>query len=256
MAKVPIISFTIDEINYFIQYFVNHISEYKLSELTNNYMGDIPSIQNVHPLAIEYGNMMNADNEGNYTSILPAIGVELINDNESGQQLLGSGKKQQEITTDYLNTLEAIQIKDRFSSGTVLANTNLEALKIMKTAKGTEKLWSSKSTYFQNIQLAVSIWSDNFDVTRRLYIVVRDLLKRIKHDISVIGVKNVSIQGQGAIYNFEFNTTLFGAEFTITFTNFHYQQEVDDSLTTIKSVDESIISPNIASKPTFKGVGE
>jgi len=255
MATIPIVKFAVEEINYFIKYMVDHIAEYGLSELTNNYMGDIPSIQNCHPLALEYGNMLNADEQGNYTSILPAIGVELTSDDEAGQQFLGSGNRNEEITQDFINNESAIDIKNRFSQGSILSKTNLTNLQAMKTAKGTDKLWSKKMSYLEDVQLAISIWSDHWEITRILYVVVRDLLKRIKHDISKDGVKNLKIKGTGAIYNFEFNTTLYGGEFTITFINTHHQIIVDDSLDTIKSVEESIKSPYPESKPIFKSIG-
>jgi hypothetical protein len=251
MALIPIVKYQIEEINYFLDYFTNHISEYKLSELTNNYCADTISIISAHPIALEYANMLNADENGNYTSVLPCIGIELMNDGEYGQQYLGSGQKSEEITQQEIDNIEAIALKNRYTSGVVLSKTNLENLKTMKITKGSEKLWSKKSTYLQDIQLNVSIWSDNFVVTRIIYVVIRDMLKRIKHDASKDGAKNMKINGQGALYNFEFNTTLYGAEFQISFLNTHYQIEIDDSLETIKSIEESIVSPNVNSRPTF-----
>jgi hypothetical protein len=254
MAKIPIISYNVEEINYFINFFVSHISEYGLSELTNGYCGDIPSIQSVHPLALEYANMLNADSNGNFTSILPAIGVELLNDNESGQQFLGSGYKFEEITEDQIDSMEDVSLKNRFSNGFLISDTNITTLKSMKVTKGSEKLWKKKMTYLQDINLAISIWSDNYQITRMLYIITRDMLKRIKHEISVLGVKNLKISGQGNLYNFEFNTTLFGGEFNVNFINQHYQEEVDDSLSSINHVNESILG-TIDCKPIFKPIG-
>lgn len=256
MATIPLAIANIEEVNYFISYLVAHIEEYGLKELTNGYMGNIPSINNAHPLAMEYGNMLNSDDQGNYTSILPAIGVELINDNESSQQFLGGGEKWEEITQAKIDSWTAIEMKNRFLNGIILSAANLASITAMKVAKGTEKLWGKRSTYLHNVQVAVSVWSDHFEITRILYTVVRDLLNRIKKDISKLGVKNLKIEGQGSIYNFEFHQTLFGAEFTLSFVNAVNQIEIDDSIGVIKSVEESYISPHVTSKPTFKGLGE
>jgi hypothetical protein len=249
---IPIIQTDVEEMNYFLNYLTEHIPEYKLSELTNSYMGDIPNIIMCHPLAVEYGNMLNIDEKGNYTSVLPAIGVELTNDNESSQQFLGSAQMSKEVSEVTIDDINNIEVKDRFSNGIILSDSNLNSIKTMKTQKGVEKLWSKKSTYLQDVQMAISIWSDNFVITRILYIVVGDLLKRAKHDVSTLGIKNLKISGQGAIYNWEFHMTLYGAEYTLSFLNKRYTQLIDDSLVTIKTVEESILSNSANSKPTFK----
>jgi hypothetical protein len=258
MATIPIIEYSVDERSYFLSFIKEHISEYKLSELTGNYMGDVPSIQNAHPLAVEYGNMLSASAEGaeNYTSILPAIGVELTENGEGGQQYLGAGKRSYEITQDYIDEKTAIELKDRFKNGLILSSTNLTNLQAMKTAKGSDELWSTKKSYLQDVNLAISIWSDHPDITNILFNVLGDILKRAKHDISSNGVKNMKIQGIGSIYNFEFHKTLYGAEYTINLINSYDQITVDDSIGTISQVDESVVSSETQSKPIFVGKGE
>jgi hypothetical protein len=256
--KIPIVSFNVEEIAYFISFFETHISEYGLHELTNGNCGDIPSIVASHPLSMEYGNILSsqANGESNYTSILPAIGVELLNDSESPQQFMGSANQNIEITQDYISAINNIELKNRFKSGYALTKTNLTNLQTAKTQKGNEKLWGKKNSYLQDTQIGISIWDTNPQITRILYIIVRDLLKRIKHEISLLGIKNTKIDGIGSLYNFEFDKTWFGAEFTINFKNQHHQIIVDDSVVTIKSVEESVFSSSSDSRVTPVGIGK
>lgn len=257
MAKEFFTAFQLDEVQYFLDFLKNNIEKYKLSELTNKNCGDVPSINGVHPLALEYGNMLLSGDTENYTSILPAIGVELLDDNES-RQLLGNYFNVEELTQSYIDGIDLIPLKDRFEKGYLMSNTVMQSVKDMKTAKGTDKLYSKTNLYIQEQSVAVSIWSQHFDITRILYMVVRSLLKRAKLDLSSNGIKNVIVNGQGAIYNYEFGQTLFGAEFQVLFYNAHKNFEVDDSIIEIKNIDEKIGTPegiNPIPSVTFKPIG-
>lgn len=252
-VTIPIIQQNVDEVEFIINYISQNIAQYDLKELTNGNMGDIPNIIGAHPLAMEYGNLLSADEEGNYTSILPAIGVELIDDNDNSTQYLGSGYKVYEIDQNWIDEINSINLKNRFKEGIVLSDSNLTLIQNAKTAKGSEKLWTKSSKYQMNQNVNVSCWSDNWQVTRILYVVVRSLLHEIKHELSKNGVKNASLSGQGAIYNYEFNQTLFGSEFNLKFINSHRDSKIDSSILTTAKVDESILGEDGKSKPTFKG---
>ena len=247
---------SIDEQAFFVKYITDNIGKYNLNGLTNNYMGDIPSIQTAHPLSIEYGNLLNADEKGNYTSILPAIGVELLDDNEGDRQLLGmGGLKTVEITQAQIDHLVGIPLKERYKAGYLVSDKSLADIQAMLTAKVAdgEKLYGTHDFFFQQQVVAISIWSDQPTVTRLLYMTVRSMLKKAKLLLSKEGVKNVRIDGQQAIYNYEFGTTLFGGEFTISMLNNCSDTEVDDSITTIvRTVEEAMINnPDEKSRPTF-----
>ena len=247
---IPIVNQSVNEIEYTIDYLIKNISFYRISELTNSNAPDLPNIFPCHPLALEYGNMLNADEKGNYTSILPAIGVELTDDPDSGQQFLGSGYKIKEVTSDYLKEIQNIPLKDRFTKGLTLSDDNLSALQKMKDLKGDNKLYGKSQNYLMNPTINISIWSDNFKITRIVYIVLRSLLQKLKHQLSTEGAKNPTLSGQGAIYNYEFNQTLFGAEFTLRFVNAHEDVDVDSSTLTVNSVNESLEGTSI-NKPIF-----
>lgn len=254
MANIPIIEQNIDEVYFFINYLTNNISKFNLNELTNGAVGDLPNIIGAHPLAIEYGNMLSSEDE-NYTSILPCIGVEMLDDND-GQSYLGSGPKTFEMSQSYIDNMSAIQLKDRFNNGIVLSDTNLDSIQAAKTAKGSEKLWVESFKYMMDQNINISIWSDNWDITRIVYVVLRDLMHRLKHELSKNGVKNAQLSGQGALYNYDFNTTLFGSELNLRFINNHRTVDVDSSIVTISKVNESKEGVTGVSKPEFKGIGE
>jgi len=253
MSKIHFTQFIIDEVKYFIDFITANIAEYKLSELTNGNAGDIPSIQGAHPLAIEYGNALAADEEGNYTSILPAIGVELLDDDLFERQLLGAGYKNEEVTQDFIDEVSAIQLKDRFNNGTIMSNTVLNNIQDAKTAKGSEKLWASSDRYLERISINISIWSEHIEVTRILYMILRSILKRAKRDLSSKGIKNLMIKGQNALYNYEFGTTLFGSEFNLSFINLHKNVEIDTDLETLKIIEHHL--ENEKSGPKLTSIG-
>lgn len=253
---IPIIQQSVDEVDFFIKYLTENIANYDLHELTNENMGDIPNIIGAHPLAIEYGNALNADEEGNYTSILPAIGVELIDDVDNSIQYLGSGHKMYEITQDLIDKIEGVDLEDRFNDGIVLSDSNLSKIQTEKDNKGGDKLWGKSLTYLMNQNVNISCWSDNWQITRILYVVIRSLLHSVKHELSKNGTMEGTLSGQGAIYNYDFNQTLYGCEFSLRFINNHRDTYVDSSVGTIKKIDESRFGEEDKSKPTFKGIGE
>lgn len=250
--------FGLDEVNYFLDFIKTHIGEYHINELTNGYCGDIPSINGAHPLAMEYGNMLSAAVAGseNYTSVLPAIGVEFIDDNENEPQVLGAGRQIIEVTQDFINAVEAIPLEKRIGNGVLMSKTVLDNIKAAKTTKGDEALYGRMDRYIQAQSLNISVWSDHIDVTRIVYLVVRSLLKRAKRDLSR-NAKNLRVSGSGAIYNYEFGKTLFGAEFNVTLLQMMQNVEVDGStLQTIKKIEEveqtgleSINTPGNTYKP-------
>jgi len=255
MAIYNFTQFLIDEVNYFIDFISDNIAEYKLSELTNGYCGDIPSIQDTHPLAMEYGNALLADDDGNYTSILPAIGVELIDDSRNPQQLMGAGRKPVIITQTFLDEITAISIQNRFKNGIIMSDSVLADIQAALTAKAGEKLYAIEYKYFRFQNVNISIWSDNIEVTRMLYSIVRSILGRSKLDLSAKGVKNLDLKGQNALYNYELGKTLFGAEFSLNFMNTYKNIQVDDSITELKQINH-FIAGEANEKPTFVVLGE
>lgn len=237
MSKEYFIQFAADEIQYFIDFLTNNIQGYKLNELTSGYCGDIPSIVEGHPLALEYGNLLSSGDADNYTSILPAIGIELLDDTPSQQNTLGNRYKLEEVTQSFVDGVTAISLEDRFNNGIVMGDVVKQSIQDMITAKSGEPLYSRTNMYMQDQMINISIWSDHGDVTRILYVIVRGLLNRAKRDLSSQGVKNVMIRGQNALYNYEFGKTLFGSEFNVTLINTHKDIEVDTDLVTLNEVE-------------------
>jgi hypothetical protein len=250
MSQILFTQSGFDEVQFFINYLTDHIAAYQLSKLTNGISGDVPSINNAHPLAMEYGNLLASGTE-NYTSVLPAIGVELVDDNPDSKQLLGGGWHTVEITQAMLTAYAALTMEQRYLAGIIMSDDTLAALQAAKTAKGTAALWAAKETYIQEQEVSISIWSNMFRVTRIVYQVVRALMKTAMRDASKIGIKNLRSQGQGALYNYDFAQTLFGAEFKISMVNSISVFIVDASIGTIADVEEYFNDPTGAVGPTF-----
>ena len=193
-----------------ILFIKQEIEKYDLSGLTNNYIGDKINIVESHPLALEYGAMLDADTD-NYTSPLPVIGVDLTND-DPDVQLLGENEGQIEITQGMIDAWSAVAMKDRFDEGFMLSDETLQLIQDTKDAV-SGKLWATKWDYLQRQVLNVSIWSDNKVITSIVYYVLRSILKSAKRYMSSIGMKNVVVTALGALYNYEFGRVLSGMEF-------------------------------------------
>lgn len=250
MVKEYIAQLSVDEVQYFIDFFTNNIQQYRLSEITNDNCPDLPSINGAHPLAMEYGALLSSSDPENYTSFLPAIGVELIDGGEADRKTMGRGYKVEEATSSWINSIKSLSPKDRFKSGIFAADTTINNIDTMKTAKGSEKLYARSNKYMQNNFINVSVWSFDIDLTRAVFLVTRALLHRTKLDISGQGGKNLSVNEQGALYDFTFGETAFGAEFQVRFINVHKNIEVDDSLDTLKSVEHHFESGKAGPKLT------
>lgn len=254
--EVFMVQVAVNEIDYITEYIKSNIVKYKLSELTNNNMGDLPNVVGAHPLALEYGEMISSEDPKNYTSILPAIGIELTDENDYAPQYMGTGYKVEEVSQSFIDTAKSVSMKNRFSKGMLLSGTNLDLIQTAKTLKGSEKLYAKTNTYLNEQSLVVSVWSDNWKLTRILFVAMRSIMNKLRRELSKEGAKNVSLHSQAALYNYEFNKTLFGGEFNLRFVNSHKDSTIDNSIGTIKRVDESIYGEEGKSKPTFKGKGE
>jgi len=237
MSIEHFIQVAVNQKKHAIDFLEQTIKEYHMNELTNGHMGDTPSVNGVHPLALEYGAIISADDPTNYTSILPAVGVELINDSPMPGALLGRGFKVEEVTQDFIDEVTAINMKDRYDNGMIMSDKTLTAIQAMKTAKGSEKLYARRKRYLQDQTMVISMWSDHIEITDMLYLVIHGALKRLMDDFSQNGAKNVTVRGEQALYNYEFGRTLFGSEFNITLVNSIQNVAVDDSLETIKSYE-------------------
>lgn len=250
--------FAIDERQFFIDFLTDNIPAYKISKLTNGNCGDLPSINAAHPLALEYGALISSSDADNYTSLLPAIGVELLDDGEDAKQYMGmGGMRPFEITQAWITSALAVPIKERFKNGLLISDESLAAIQAMKTDIGpTEALYGIRQDFFQSQEIAISLWSDHPDKTRVIFMVLRSILKKAKIEASKLGVKNLNTQGQQAIYNYEFGKTLYGAEFNITFLNTVTLISVDSDIITMKSVNEFINDPIVKQAAKFVPLSE
>ena len=94
-----------------------------------------------------------------------------------------------------------------------------------------DKYYGNIETFFERQTINISIWSVNILVTRHLFLVVRSILKQAKEEAAKKGIKTLRISGNGSLYNYDFSTTLFGAEFNLDFSQIvqEYQVDVDQS---------------------------
>jgi hypothetical protein len=252
MATEEYTKLGVEIVSYLTSYIEDKIGKYKLSELTNGHCPDKPSVQDAHPLAIEYGNALSAasNDNANFTSILPAIGVEFIDDGMADRQPMGAGYQAISITQGFLDEIGDIDIYDRIKEGYIFSDTVLASIQAMLTAKGSEKLYGIQEKYLRNEVCNVSVWSNDARISRHVYVVMRSLLHRLRIPLSKKGVKNLIIKSQGALYNYEFAETLIGYEFTLNYINSQKDVTVNDQILTIKEIEEYFNETGKAG-PTF-----
>lgn len=227
----------VNPINFFVDHISTELRKYGLSKMTAGYVGDSFNVTSMHPLAMELGALLGAGEEGNYSSPLPAIGVEMINDAED-RQLLGRGTAVVEITQAQITAWAAMTQKQRIAAGVYLSDTAVASLQAMKTAKGTAPLYARITRHMKRLTMNVSAWSDNRDVTHLLYSTLDGIFMGATDALSAIGVKNLSVGATGGIYNYEFGKTLYGVEFDLQMTNMVVAAEVDTSLVNVDEVEE------------------
>jgi len=252
MSIILLEKYSYDEVSYFIDFITNNIEKYKLSKLTNDNCGDIPSINDTHPLAMEYGNLI-ADGTENYTSILPAIGIELVSDNEDTPNLLGKGSGVIEFTQALHDEISAIPLVDRYKQGWLIADETLAEIQAAINAKGGEKLYAKVDSEMLSQTVNVSIWSEDSILTRYVYLVVRSLLHKAKVSGSSVGLKKMSVNGEMGLYNYDFSKTLHGAEFNVNFIQKTISYEIDTDIVEITKV-EHVAKTGIPTNANYAGV--
>jgi len=236
--KIYIMKSAIDEVEYTMNYLDTNLDEYDLNELTNGRCPEKPGIHEVHPLSMMFGEMVNG--EGDYTSLLPSIGVELVPDSEFGTQKLGRGEAVFTISQDLIDELVAIPLRDRIRTGWPVSDTKLTAIQDALTDAVDNrdgKLYAKKIVDIHDQTLTVSIWADDISVKRLLYKTVRVILKRMRQQVSALGVKNMKVNGTDGFFNYEFDQTLFGAEFSVNWLQDVVSIEIDPNVRTLGDVE-------------------
>jgi len=253
MSKIQLTLFNIDIVEYLISYFKSNIAAYKLNELTNALCADIPSINDTHPLAMEYGNLLSAG-ENNYTSLLPAIGIEFISDSPSALNTLGRGYEVIEIDQAFHDAISSVDVKNRIRDGYIASDAALTELQDAIDDADPEKIYATSIRDINTVTVNISIWSNNVKVTRTMMYVVKSLLQRARLDLSSKGIKNMRINTTGSLYNYDFSETLFGVEYSLTdMTQSIVNIEIDTALSTIKNVEE-VTKTGIPANKTYAGV--
>lgn len=243
---------SIDETQYVIDYLTQEIPKYKFGELTNNRYGDIPNIYDSHPIALEYGNLMDSlTGEGeSFTSILPAIGVEMIPDNLFSKQPLGRMKPSGvEVDQEFIDELKALPMKERINTGWKIPDSTIDELQNAlddKTKLNPPlKLLGTRALDIHTQSVTVSIWSPTSQTKKLIYNIVRSVLKRMRFELAKQSVKDVKMETNFSMYNYDFDRTLFGSEIKVSWLHAIQDIEVNTDLLTIKDVEDYLVGPNL-----------
>lgn len=238
MARIPFMEYSLDEVDFTINFIEQNIGAYDLPGLSNNFIPEIPSVQGVHPLSIETGDSDGED----FQSKFPAIGVELVDDKHSQIQTIGRRYNVIEITQAFLDARTAVNIKNRKLEGVFVSDDVLAQIQTELTAKdGADlKLYAERNMHFIEQTLNISVWSTDVTFTRIVYLTLKSLLQRLQRVFSEQGVKNLKIAGQTGLYNYDFNTTLFGGEFMLDFMQQQTDYVVDTDILEFKKIDTQV----------------
>lgn len=254
MATTELMFTAIDETEFIMDYLATKLPDYKLNELTNGHIPTNVAIHEAHPLSIEFGNIL-ASGEGDYTSLLPAIGVELIPDTESQQQVLGRGSLHGfKVTQAWIDALTAIPIRDRIKTGTPITDSQLTQIQTDLDAAiaDDQDLWGKKIRDLHQQQITVSIWASDITAKKLLYKAVRACLKRMRFVVSALGVKAMTVSGTDGFYNYDFSDTLFGAELSIGWIQPVIEITIDSTVKTIEDIE--IFLRNVPENASLAGL--
>lgn len=259
---IPIVRNAVDEVDFIIDFFKANFAGYDPRGLTNNNGPTTPSISDVHPLANEYGGAVSGE-PTDFSSYLPAIGVELLEDREDEKQFLGiANKRDVEVDQTFIDAVRAVPIEQRLREGNLISDGQLDKLETELVASGNPSLFGQQDKHIDAITVLVSIWSDNLSIARVYYKIVKSLIKRLKREFSSRGAKNMHSNAQNSMYNYDFDSTLYGAEITVTFVQAFVNIQIDTSVGPIdgSKVEEEAIDgiPKTTTGPnvTGKAIGQ
>lgn len=207
--------------------------------MSNNLISDTPRVTNVHPITVAIDQVYNQNNN-DFSGLLPAVSVELIEDADYQKESLGYNTRSYEVTSDKLTELESIALKDRTLLGEIVPTTSIDKMKTIQQANeaaGGYYIGTSNSSLLSQ-RVQISVWADSGTVRNILHKVTRALLYRVKRYL-INKVKNMNIVGVANLYNLETGRTLYGSEFTVSFINYQNLVEMPDvdGLNTITDVE-------------------
>lgn len=258
--------YTIDETQYFIDLLTQYFSMMDIDEHTNELVGKIPNIKNVHPLSDVFGDFLSSQGESDFTSTLPSIGVEAQTE-KIYKEFLGRGQKTITIDQEFIDYLCSIRLRDRIRCGEFISKTNLQKIKdtfALYQAEGIEYRGVANE-YLVEQNMQISVWADNPVVMNVLFKGVRDILLKAKTFLLGNKIINFTFDGERGIYNYDTGRILYGGEFSIKFVNFVQTIEMPvDVVVPISKVinyvnyriTRGIVDPNVNTSLQFYTVGE
>jgi hypothetical protein len=227
----------VSETTFVVDFIDEHAKEYDLNNLTGKNTGDNLNVYSGHPLSMITGDSLGGDDD-NYTTILPGIGVELVGDSEDAKQSMGRQSKPFIVTQEWIDDILSVNIQDRIRSGFPVSNEIMAQIQAEFTTKNDAggDLIGIKQIDIHSQTLNVACWATDRVTADLIYRVVRGLLKRLRFVVSSLGVKNMKVNGNSSFYNYDYDRTLHGGEFTIDWTQNITEIIIDPSLNTLKDV--------------------
>lgn len=216
-------------VDFLIDFFKEKIELYRIEEITDGAMGNIPNIMPIHPLFQESVQYTSSGNN-TYDSVLPAISIEYANEEDSIPKL---GYTEQLMIFNQ-ESLDAIKMSDiikagarkreRLRRGYIISETQIaEIEQMMDTAAAkepVEKLYTRRYQYAGHENITISVWADSSEKRDMLNTISKALLLKGRKEISKeFRLKDLRISTNNGLVNMEFGRTLFGAEIRIRYMN-------------------------------------
>jgi hypothetical protein len=235
----------INEVEYFIEGIKTEIVNYDLQGLSNNNLPSSVSVNDTHPLAMLYGAMVNSTTN-DYTSMLPAIGVEHVDRKENNRKLLGDGKKLFEVTQEYIDSLKELTLKERLAQAIIVSDNTIDKIQEAYNNKHPEeegatqlKLKARQYTVINRDFLMISVWTLSPEVTRIIRRITESIIRKLEKQLTAIGVKDMNLSIKPNLYSYDFDQTLFGAEMSIDFLQASVETEIDETIQHVTTVNET-----------------
>jgi hypothetical protein len=245
----------IDEAMFIRKFFVSAFDKMQLNKVTRGHVKKSPTVVGSHVLAVVRAEGKDG-NFGNALAKLPMMGIEHTASSPGTIPLGVNETKRYEVDAGFIAMLAATPDDEKMFSD--------ESLDVLKSVYAQRKAASSPLFVFANsvierAEIQTSLWSADYEVTRKLKKIQKNLMIELYRAIKSYGVQPDAYQMTPSLYNMEYGDLLYGVDCTIPilFQNINYIVDVD--VKEIKAVDIGIYNSqaNVFTNSTllFQAVG-
>jgi len=241
--QIRFTSESLDVEDWLLDFLVARYPEYHLEQLSNNLIPNIPSTNAVHPIIMEYQQMASGSGT-DWESILPAVGVELVTDDDNLKKL-GYSSKIITIDQAFMDSISFAsetnpgqRMRLRTNSGIFLSNEQVDELQGLVDT--LDVLYGKHFQWLEEQAVNISIWAESIEIRKILYMTTKAIILRAKNEImNFANIRNMTLSANLGLYNTELARILFGSEMSLRYINSFNEIVADEDLSAIENIEET-----------------